>query len=384
MRLASVILPLALPGTFTYEIPDEFSTSAQCGMRVLVNFGKRKIYTGIIVGIDELEKADAEYNIKPIYALLDSAPFITEPQLKLWNWMASYYCCTIGEVLAAAIPSILLPTSESKYSVAATPTNDEVLVKNDLAVSDGSVSFKNVSFEYVPNRPALSGIDWEIKSGSTVGIIGGTGSAKTTLVLLISRLLDATTGEVCVGGKNVNEYSLETLRNAVSIVPQKSQLFSGTVEENLRFGNEKATENEIVSACKIADAHDFVCAREGSYKAQTGQGGTNFSGGQRQRLCIARAIASNPKILILDDSLSAVDTNTDFRIRSALKNALPNTTKIVIAQRISSVQDADEILVLDDGKIVGKGVHQNLLETCDVYREVWNSQQENMEEKCRQ
>ena len=176
----------------------------------------------------------------------------------------------------------------------------------------------------------------------------------------------------------MNEYSLETLRNAVSIVPQKSQLFSGTVEENLRFGNEKATENEIVSACKIADAHDFVCAREGSYKAQTGQGGTNFSGGQRQRLCIARAIASNPKILILDDSLSAVDTNTDFRIRSALKNALPNTTKIVIAQRISSVQDADEILVLDDGKIVGKGVHQNLLETCDVYREVWNSQQENM------
>ncbi len=249
-------------------------------------------------------------------------------------------------------------------------------------VKDGSIEFKNVSFSYnqKAKKPALSNINVSIKSGMTVGIIGGTGSSKSTLVQLIPRLYDATKGSVKVGGIDVKEYDLTSLRNAVSMVLQKNVLFSGTISDNLRWGNQNATEEEMVNACRIAEAHDFVMGFENGYETKIEQGGTNVSGGQKQRLCIARALLKKPKILILDDSTSAVDTKTDMLIRTRLKEYLPETTKIIIAQRISSVQDSDLILVLDGGKISAAGTHEELLETSEIYKEVYAQQTSGGEE----
>ena len=243
-------------------------------------------------------------------------------------------------------------------------------------IADGSIEFNDVNFKYKANAQkfALSNINLKIKSGEMVGIVGGTGSSKSTLVNLISRFYDTTTGEVLVGGKNVKEYDLETLRNGVSMVLQKNVLFSGTINENLRWGNKNATDDEIKEACKIAQADSFVESFPDKYETYIQQGGTNVSGGQKQRLCIARAILKKPKILILDDSTSAVDTKTDAYIRKGLRETLPDVTKIIIAQRVSSVQDADLIIVMDNGTINGMGTHDELLKTNKIYREIYDMQ----------
>ena len=243
-------------------------------------------------------------------------------------------------------------------------------------VKDGSVDFENVSFKYSKKaeRNALENINLHINSGETIGIIGGTGSSKSTLIQLISRLYDTTEGVVKVGGRDVREYDLKTLRNQVAVVLQKNILFSGTIEENLRWGDETATEEEVRRAAVYAQADSFVNSFAEGYKTEMGQGGVNVSGGQKQRLCIARALLKKPKILILDDSTSAVDTKTDAQIRKALREYIPETTKIIIAQRISSVQDADRILVMDGGTICNIGTHEELLKTSEIYREVYTSQ----------
>ena len=255
-------------------------------------------------------------------------------------------------------------------------------------IKDGSISFENVSFAYSdekdPNKYALKDINLEIKSGETIGIIGGTGSSKSSLVQLIPRLYDASKGTVKVGGINVKDYDLKSLRDNVSMVLQKNVLFSGTIAENLRWGNENADDEELEEACKLAQADSFIQEFPEKYDTYIDQGGTNVSGGQRQRLCIARALLKKPKILILDDSTSAVDTKTDSYIRKAFREKIPNTTKIIIAQRVSSVEDADRIVVLDEGKISGIGTSEELLKTNEIYRDVYNTQMkggDNNEEK---
>ncbi len=243
-------------------------------------------------------------------------------------------------------------------------------------IADGSIDFDGVSFKYSAKaeKYALSGIDLHIDSGMTVGILGGTGTSKTTLVQLIPRLYDATTGTVRVGGVDVRDYDLDALRGSVAMVLQKNLLFSGSIKENLRWGNENATDEEMVEACKLASAHDFITAFPDGYDTHIEQGGTNVSGGQKQRLCIARALLKKPKIPILDDSTSAVDTKTDAMIRAGFKTYIPETTKIIIAQRVSSVEDADLILVMDNGTVVGMGRHEELLRDNEIYREVYTQQ----------
>ena len=249
-------------------------------------------------------------------------------------------------------------------------------------VPDGSVSFENVSFRYSSSAQhrALKDVNLTIPSGATVGILGGTGSSKTTLVQLIPRLYDVSKGCLKVGGVDVRRYDLEVLRNNVAMVLQKNVLFSGTIKENLRWGNPNATDEELIRACRLACAHDFIMAFPEGYDHKIEQGGTNVSGGQKQRLCIARALLKNPKILILDDSTSAVDTHTDAMIRQAFRQEIPGTTKLIIAQRISSVQDADMIVVMDNGMIRDVGTHEELLKSSTIYQEVYYSQQKGGEE----
>ena len=243
-------------------------------------------------------------------------------------------------------------------------------------VRDGSIDFEDVSFKYSrkANKYALSDIDLHIRSGMTVGVLGGTGSSKSTLIQLIPRLYDVTEGCLKVGGVDVREYDMEVLRNAVAVVLQKNELFSGTIKENLRWGNPHATDEEIVEACKLAQADDFIRSFPDGYDSWIEQGGTNVSGGQKQRLCIARALLKKPKILILDDSTSAVDTKTDAQIRAGFKSYIPETTKIIIAQRVASVEDADLIIVMDNGRISAMGTHEELMNTSHIYQEVYEQQ----------
>ena len=253
-----------------------------------------------------------------------------------------------------------------------------IVSKNDAIteVNNGSIDFDNVSFKYSKSavKYALSNIDLHIKSGETVGVIGGTGSSKSTLVQLISRLYDVTEGSVKVAGVDVRDYDVESLRNSVAVVLQKNVLFSGSIKDNLRWGNKEATDEEMIEACRLACADEFIDTFPDKYDTHIEQGGANVSGGQKQRLCIARALLKKPKILILDDSTSAVDTKTDAHIRKAMREFIPETTKIIIAQRISSVEDADKIIVLDGGKIIAMGTHNELMAVCDVYRETYVSQ----------
>ena len=257
---------------------------------------------------------------------------------------------------------------------------EESTIKNPenpvMEVPDGSIDFNGVSFKYHENaeKNALEDINLHIKSGETIGVLGGTGSSKSTLIQLISRLYDTSVGSVCVGGINVKDYDIEVLRDAVSVVLQKNVLFSGTIKENLRWGDKNASDEELVRVCKLAQADEFINSFPDKYDTFIEQGGTNVSGGQKQRLCIARALLKKPKILILDDSTSAVDTKTDALIRKAFATEIPDTTKIIIAQRISSVQDADRIIIMNDGKIDAIGTHDELLASNDIYREVYNSQ----------
>ncbi|MDE7293061.1 MAG: ABC transporter ATP-binding protein/permease [Oscillospiraceae bacterium] len=252
----------------------------------------------------------------------------------------------------------------------------------ELTPADGSIVFDHVSFKYSKEaeNPTLKNIDLKIKSGETIGIIGGTGSSKTTLVQLIPRFYDVTEGKITVGGHDVREYKLDNLRNEVAMVLQKNVLFSGTIRDNLRWGDENATDEQIEAACRQAQAHDFVMSFPDGYDTDLGQGGVNVSGGQKQRLCIARALLKKPKIVILDDSTSAVDTATDAKIRDAFRKELADTTTIIIAQRISSVQDADRIIVMNDGAVDAFDTHENLIKNNEIYREVYLSQQKGAEE----
>ena len=281
-------------------------------------------------------------------------------------------------ILSMVLVMIMISRASAERIVELLDEESDIANKENpvTEVKDGSIEFTNVNFSYVKdiNKLCLKDVNLKINSGETVGIIGGTGSSKTTLVQLIPRLYDVTTGSLKVGDVDVKDYDIKTLRDNVAMVLQKNVLFSGTIKENLRWGNENATDEELEKACKLAQAHDFIMGFPDKYDTYIEQGGTNVSGGQKQRLCIARALLKKPKILILDDSTSAVDTKTDSLIRKAFAEEIPNTTKLIIAQRIASVQDADKIIVMEKGEINGIGTHEELLETNSIYKEVYESQ----------
>ena len=286
----------------------------------------------------------------------------------------------LSSLMMLSMIFVMISISDASMRRICEVLKEESTIKNPenpvMEVTDGSIDFNGVSFKYHENaeKSALEDIELHIKSGETIGVLGGTGSSKSTLIQLISRLYDTSVGSVYVGGINVKDYDIEVLRDAVSVVLQKNVLFSGTIKENLRWGDKDASDEELVRVCKLAQADEFINSFPDKYDTFIEQGGTNVSGGQKQRLCIARALLKKPKILILDDSTSAVDTKTDALIRSALASEIPDTTKIIIAQRISSVQDADRIIIMNDGKIDAIGTHEELLAGNDIYREVYYSQ----------
>ena len=286
----------------------------------------------------------------------------------------------LSSLMMLSMIFVMISISDASMHRICEVLKEESTIKNPenpvMEVTDGSIDFNSVSFKYHENaeKNALEDIELHIKSGETIGVLGGTGSSKSTLIQLISRLYDTSVGSVYVGGINVKDYDIEVLRDAVSVVLQKNVLFSGTIKENLRWGDKDASDEELVRVCKLAQADEFINSFPDKYDTFIEQGGTNVSGGQKQRLCIARALLKKPKILILDDSTSAVDTKTDALIRSAFATEIPDTTKIIIAQRISSVQDADRIIIMNDGKIDAIGTHEELLAGNDIYREVYYSQ----------
>ncbi len=311
------------------------------------------------------------------------AKMIVSSQLTTGELMSLLtYCMNIlMNLMMLSMVFVMISMSTASMERVCQVLNEESDLKNPAnpirEVPDGSIVFRNVAFSYHPQyggEPVLKEINLEIRSGETIGILGGTGSAKTSLVNLISRLYDVTEGEILVGGHNVKEYDMEVLRNQVAVVLQKNVLFSGSIYENLRWGNREATDEECQAACRLACADEFINRFPDGYNTHIEQGGNNVSGGQKQRLCIARALLKKPRILILDDSTSAVDTATDAKIRRAFREEIPGTTKLIIAQRVSSIQDADRILVLEDGRINGFGTHEELLETNEIYREVYESQ----------
>ena len=294
--------------------------------------------------------------------------------------MFSYIMMMLMSLMMLSMVLVMIVMARASGERIAEILNEEVDLTNGpdpvRTVKDGSVVFENVNFSYAkdPNKLCLKNVNLTVNSGETVGILGGTGTSKTSLVQLIPRLYDATEGRVLVGGVDVRDYDMEELRNQVAMVLQKNVLFSGTIKENLRWGNADATDEEMIRVCKLAQADPFIEEFPDKYDTYIEQGGSNVSGGQKQRLCIARALLKKPKILILDDSTSAVDTKTDALIRKAFAEEIPDTTKFIIAQRISSIEDADKILVMDGGEIAAMGTHEELLETCDIYREIYESQ----------
>ena len=310
------------------------------------------------------------------------AQFIIVGHIETGELMALLtYCMNIlMNLMMLAMIFVMMSMSVASARRICEVLDEDATIKNPMnpvmEVADGSIRFENAMFRYAETSedPVLNNINLDIKSGETIGIIGGTGSSKSTLVSMISRLYDVDEGAVYVGGVDVREYDLDTLRNEVAVVLQQNVLFSGTILDNLRWGDANATEEECIEACKMACADEFIQTFPDKYQTRIEQGGTNVSGGQKQRLCIARALLKKPKVLILDDSTSAVDTATDASIRSAFKTAIPGTTKIIIAQRISSVQEADRIIVLDDGCVTGFAPHDELLETNTIYRDVYEAQ----------
>lgn len=320
------------------------------------------IFIGSLIIMNVINPLGDHMKIGEITALLT---YSIQTLMSLMMLSMIFVMCTMAVESSKRIVEVL-----DEKSALRSPENALTTVK------DGSVEFKGVSFKYFEKakKNALANVDFRIESGETVGIIGGTGSSKTTLVQLIPRLYDATEGEVLVGGENVKKYDLNVLRDSVAMVLQKNLLFSGTIKDNLRWGNKDATEEDMTRACKMACIDSFVNALPDGLDTVTEQGGANFSGGQKQRLCIARALLKNPKIIILDDSTSAVDTKTDEGIRKSFREEIPSVTKIIIAQRISSVMYADKIIVLDEGKICGIGTHDELMESNGIYREVYSSQ----------
>lgn len=292
----------------------------------------------------------------------------------------SYATQILTSLMMLSMVFVMITTSLASAHRIAEILNEKTDIQNSkspvIAVKDGSITFKDVDFVYASkaDKKVLDHINLTISSGETVGIIGATGSSKSSLVQLIPRLYDVTGGTLTLGGIDVKDYDLDTLRSSVTMVLQKNELFSGTIKENLRWGNENATDEEIKHACHLACADGFIEAMPKQYDTYIEQGGNNVSGGQKQRLCIARALLKNPKVLILDDSTSAVDTKTDAAIQRAFAEYIPDTTKIIIAQRVSSVQNADKIVVLNDGKIDAVGTHEELLKNCNIYQEVYRSQ----------
>lgn len=298
--------------------------------------------------------------------LISMTTYATQILMSLMNFSMIFVMVIISRASAERVCGVLSEEPDMRDGA-----------KNICEVKDGSIEFKNVCFSYAGSADSycLKNINISIKSGETIGIIGATGSAKSSLVQLIPRLYDITEGELIVGGEDVRNYNIKALRDSVAMVLQKNELFSGTIRDNLRWGNENATDEEIIHACRLAQADDFVQGFPQKYDTFIEQGGKNVSGGQKQRLCIARALLKKPKILILDDSTSAVDTQTDSLIRKAFAEEIPNTTKLIIAQRISSIQDADRIIVMENGEISALGTHCELLEASDIYREIYDSQQ---------
>lgn len=296
----------------------------------------------------------------------------------------TYTTQILMSLLMVSMSLMMLVISRASVSRINEVLNEDIHIKDtgiETEIKDGSIIFENVAFSYTENLDscALRNINFEIKSGETVGIIGGTGSSKSTLVHLIPRFYDVTDGRILVGGKDVREYTQESLRSNIAMVLQKNVLFSGSIKENLRWGDKNATDEEIIEACKDAQAHDFIMSFPNGYDTDLNQGGVNVSGGQKQRLCIARALIKKPKIIILDDSTSAVDTATDSNIRKAFREKLADTTTIIIAQRISSISDADKIIVMENGRINAIGTHEELLENNEIYKDVYNSQQKGVE-----
>lgn len=319
-------------------------------MIVILSFGSKFV----------VETKGAEINVGQLSGLLTYGFQIL---MSLMTISMIYVMLTMSVESAERIVEVL-----KEESVLTNPENPISEIK------DGSIDFNNVSFKYGSSKTILNNINLHINSGETIGILGGTGSAKTTLIQLISRLYDVTSGEVLVGGINVKNYDLDTLRDNVAVVLQKNILFSGTIKENLRWGKEDATDEEMIHVCKLAQADEFINSFPNKYDSYIEQGGSNVSGGQKQRLCIARALLKNPKIIIFDDSTSAVDTKTDALIRKGMREYIPDTTKIIIAQRVASVEDADKIIVMNNGVIEGIGTHEELMKNNDVYREVYESQ----------
>ena len=368
-----------------YDLMNESIEENVRAMRAVKGFAREEY---------EKKKFDAAAeNIRKDFTYAERVVALNMPLMQFCMYFNMLFILTVGSMLAikgggttidalmmlSMIYVIVTMSSESAKRIfevlSETPTLREP-EQPVMTVADGSVDFENVSFKYASDAKlfALSDINLHIRSGMTVGILGGTGSSKSTLVQLIPRLYDVTEGSVKVGGVDVRDYDIRTLRDAVAMVLQKNQLFSGTIKENLRWGDENATDEEIEEACRLAQADDFIRSFSDGYDTHIEQGGTNVSGGQKQRLCIARALLKKPKILILDDSTSAVDTHTDARIRAGFKTYIPETTKIIIAQRVASVQDADLILVMDNGRIAASGTHDELMQSSDIYREVYDQQ----------